>query len=243
MTMGIFTASGLKSIAIILMVINHFSTLPLPVWDSFPFLFRLQWCVTRIAYPLFAFLLAEGMAHTRSREKYMLRLLILAVVSQPIYGWALIDGPLTTSSLNVFFDLLGGTLAIDTVDRFKDNNRTAIPVLLLALCVLSVRFAFSYNVVGVLLPLLFYLFRSDRKRMGAVLVPAIPLLVLAMYWIGYGRPWGSFGFFMCSEFCMVFSLPFILLYDGEKGKQLPKWFYYGFYPAHLLLLGLTRLLF
>lgn len=142
-----------------------------------------------------------------------------------------------------FFDLLAGASAIEIVDRFKNNNKIVIPVILLALNVLSIRFAFSYNIVGVFLPLLFYLFRNDCKRMFIFLIVVIPLMVFAMYYIGYGTPWGSLDFFMCSEFCMVFVLPFILLYNGEKGKQFPKWCYYGFYPVHLLLLGIIKLLF
>jgi len=236
------SSSVLKTIAIVLMVINHFSTLQWFSPDRVGVLFYIQWCVTRIAYPLFVFLQVEGMAHTRSREKYLLRLLILAIISQPIYGWALIDGPLTTRSFNVFFDLLAGGLAIEVYDRFWKSNKVAFFVLLAALCVLSVKFAFSYAILCVLLPLLWYVLRDRRKLQMLLTVPAIPVLVALMFYVGYGVPFGKPSFFMLSELCMIAVIPFMLLYNGQKGKQLPKWFYYGFYPAHLLIVALLGLL-
>ena len=236
------SASVLKTLAVVLMVINHFSTLRFFSPDRVGVLFYIQWCVTRVSYPLFAYLLCEGMAYSKSREKYLLRLLVLAIISQPVYGWALIDGPLTTRSFNVFFDLLAGGLAIEVYDCFWKKNKVAFLVLEIALCVLSVKLAFSYAILCVLLPLLWYALRGKPGKQAIWTIPAVPVLVAAMYYIGYGVAFGKPSFFMLSELCMVGVIPFILLYNGKKGKQLPKWFSYGFYPAHLLIVGLLGLL-
>lgn len=234
------SAAVLKWVAIILMFVNHFSTLPIYNGAVGDVLNYTQLFVTRISYPLFAFMIAEGMVHTRDRQKYMLRLLIIAIISQPLYGWALIDGPLTMRSFNAFFDLLTGALAIEVYDRFFKTNKIAFFVLLVSLCTLSMKFSFGYNILAILLTLLFYICRGKKLILSIALIVGTPIMVGAMYYIGYGYEFGRFSIGMISELFIVLCLPFVLLYNGEKGKQLPKWFFYGFYPAHLLILGLLK---
>jgi len=233
------TASCLKWIAIILMTINHFSTLPIFSGEIGEILNYGQMFITRISYPIFAFLIAEGMVHTKHRQKYLLRLLIFAIISQPIYGWALMNNPMAFS-LNVFFDLLSGAVAIEVYDQFFKKSKITFFVLIIAICALSVTFAFGYNILAVLLTLIFYVFREKKLLLSIAVLVGNPLLVFAMYYLGYGMEFGYFSVGMISEFFIVACLPLVLLYNGEKGKQLPKWFFYGYYPVHLLIIALLK---
>ena len=80
------SAAVLKNAAIVLMFINHFSV----GWYRYvigraDWYYNFQWYLTRPAFILFAFMIAEGMVYTRSREKYMLRLLSMGIVSEFFY--------------------------------------------------------------------------------------------------------------------------------------------------------------
>lgn len=79
------TAFHLKLIALATMIVDHIGVVLVPV----PFLRN----IGRVAFPLYAFLIAEGCRHTRSRERYLLRLGLLALVSEipfdlAFHSWA-----------------------------------------------------------------------------------------------------------------------------------------------------------
>ena len=82
-----FSAEQLKNIALVSMVIDHAAVGLIEqselasgaAWSLCGTAMRL---VGRVAFPLFAFMIAEGAAHTRDRRRYALRLLLLAVISE-----------------------------------------------------------------------------------------------------------------------------------------------------------------
>lgn len=194
------------------------------------FLFPDVWflrMIGRVSYPLFVFLLVEGYAHTSNRVKYICRLLMFSVLCEAPYE-LVTQGNLTGPyNQNVFFS----HVLVFAVLWFVDKGAEKGELLFLAAGVVAWAagaFGFMYGSYGVLLGLCFHLFRD--KRWAGML--SLMLLTVASCW-AHGN-WIQSG--------AVLSLVFLYFYNGEKGKRLPKYFGYVFYPVHLVLLyGASRM--
>ncbi|MBQ7887151.1 MAG: hypothetical protein IJ313_09695 [Clostridia bacterium] len=201
-------------------------------------LFDATHCIGRLAFPLYCFLLVQGFLHTRSRAKYALRLGILALVSEIPFDLAFSDTVFEPISNNVFVTLLAGLLLIWGVSALearlsridKRSLRTAAMaagtiVIWIAACALmeSVLNA-DYGMSGLTAILAMYLLR--RLPAAGVAVGCTALVVLNLS--------------VMQVFGYLTLIP-IALYSGKKGPSA-KAFYYLFYPAHLLLLVLLRVL-
>lgn len=214
----------LKLIAVIAMACDHAG---LALFPQFQFL-RL---IGRIAFPLFAYCLVVGSLYTHDIRRYMLRLGIFALVSQPFYI-LLADPDLShfvdnLPNLNIFFTLLAGLGAITALQK---QNWWLLAFVLTASYVLSL----DYGLYGVALMLLFYCFRFYRGRSAL----AVTLYLAAQFFTGGlpldGTDLGLQGF-------AVLAVPLIYCNTAVYPK-IPRYFFYGFYPAHMLLLYLIRLL-
>ncbi len=201
----------------------------------------------RIALPLYALCIAEGFRHTRSRVKYFLRIFILGALCQVVYFFVSSEpylGILITFSLSIMLlclldallcackghknpvsDLLGKVFG-RTLPR---PANIVICAMLLALgfagvLLLNHFIAVDYGLTGVLLPVLIYLGGSGRwgKFGGA----AAGTVMLACNLEGSMTP---------RVWSLLALLP-LALYNGKPGKYKLKYFFYIFYPAHLVLL-------
>ena len=103
-----FDAFDLKLIAIAAMTVDHIGALIYPeaLWLRI---------IGRLAMPIIAFLLVEGFHHTRHLGRYLMRLLIFALLAQPVYRLVFPHG------LNVLFDLLVGLCVIWAVERIRSR--------------------------------------------------------------------------------------------------------------------------
>lgn len=178
--------------------------------------------VGRLAFPLFCFLLAEGFCHTRDRRRYALQLLIFALLSEIPFDLAFALSPFAPGGQNVYLTLFLGVLSLQLLVWLE--GRALLQVLGVGLCCLAASgLCADYRATGVLLVALFYLTRRQPAARAAL--GSAALLSLGP-----------------SEIPALLSLLPISLYSGEKGRG-PKWFFYWFYPLHLLLLwGLGRLI-
>lgn len=254
--------SALKWIAILTMLVDHIGVALVYGAAKFhhawgPGLLSLNGyyalrCIGRLGFPLFCFLLAEGFVHTRSRGKYLLRLGLFALLSELPFDlalrdtWKLFGDPalplwgrmgLELSSQNVFFTLFLGLLAVWawdtlTLGRAPDCGalrRAYALACVLILCAAAHALKTDYGAMGVALIFLLYLLRErpllrDLAALGA-LAGMIP----------FGSHW--------VELLGALAFPLFHFYNGRRGRQV-KYFFYVFYPAHLLLLAaLQRLLF
>ena len=230
----LLTGSALKWIALVTMLTDHIGAVFLEngvisaynqqlssAWDfeATAFLYqadRILRSVGRISFPIFCFLLVEGFVHTSNRKKYALRLFLFACVSELPFDLCFNGGLLEFSYQNVMFTLLIGFLTLWLMDIVRQKN----PVLLLFAAgggiLLGKLFAADYNWKGIVLILILYLFYSyplEKTIAGC----------LSLLW----EPVACFAF-----------LP-INLYNQQKGRSM-KYFFYLFYPAHLLLLFSLR---
>lgn len=188
----------------------------------------------RLAFPLFCFLLTEGFVHTRSRARYLLRLLVFALLSELPCDLAANGAALEFGHQNVFFTHALGLLAVWAWDAAEKQPRqlagAALAVVGAGGCMAAARLLKTdYGAFGVLLILVMYALRDRAlwRDLGAALVLAAMVLL--------GGSWKI-------EYFALLALPLLHLYNGERGRQ-SRIFFYVFYPGHLLLLyGLQRLL-
>jgi len=221
---GCFSAAGLKWLAMGTMLLDHIGAVL--VWGPAYIWLRM---IGRLAFPIFCFLLAEGAAHTRSRIKYALRLLLCAVVTEPFFDFALFGSWFDPRHQNVLWTLLFGLLAVCLGDlrsrRWKSpllslgGQLVSLAVRVLALVAfarLAEGLGTDYGWYGVAMIAAFY----HLRRFPWLALPAVGALTLLQGGL--------------QVYAVAALLP-IGLYNGEKGRG-SRWFY-GFYPAHLAVLG------
>lgn len=200
----------LKWIAIVSMVIDHTGAI---LYPEYP-IFRI---IGRLAFPIFCFLLVEGAMHTSNIHKYEGRLLLFALISELSFDYAFYGG-VTLAHQNVFFTLLIGLIMLEVL-KFG-NSRIYSLLAVIAAILLAEEMSVDYGAGGILLILCFYLF-YERRVLKQVVFIAMNLLYFGMGIQAYA------GFA---------AIP-MLLYRGERGRSM-KYFFYLFYPLHLLILYL-----
>lgn len=187
--------------------------------------------IGRIAFPLFAYCLVIGSVYTHDIRRYMIRLGIFALISQPFYALFIHPNPAVFLSnlvdLNIFFTLLTG---LATIYALQTQNWLLFLLLMTAACLCPL----DYGIYGVGLILLFYLLRS-RKSWSAL----IATLYLAADFFTGGLP--LTGTRLGLQGFAVLALPLIYCKTAVHPK-IHRYFLYFFYPAHLFLLYLLGLL-
>lgn len=242
------TGSALKWVAIVTMFIDHVgATLLLSLYydcyDELHYnLYGAARIVGRVAFPIFCFLLVEGFTHTRSREKYALRLGLFALIAEAPFDIAFNrpdNGFLELSSQNVFFTLLLGLLALwlwEVLARRLPEGwgyaallPAAIPFYVLAEVLET-----DYGSFGVLLIVAVAAGRGlpgqERKPHSALLQLALGSMAILYYCVSRDN-W--------IEVYAIVGLGLCTWYNGQRGSG-GKWFFYAFYPVHLLALGLVN---
>lgn len=224
------SGSALKWIAIVTMLIDHTGAVVIEQgalewagWYWVDFALRV---IGRFAFPIFAFLLVQGFLHTRSVPRYLARLTAFALISELPFDLATGDCWYDPGHQNVFFTLTTGLVTLAALrwcERQKGSRRYWLwPAALAAGCAAATLLRADYTWQGVLLIGIFYLLREQKTLCWLLAVP-----VLA---------WSSLSVLGTA----VLALIPLHFYNGEKGRPLPKYLFYAFYPAHLLALFLVR---
>lgn len=218
---------GLKIIACVTMLLDHIGATLVPVMGL-----RI---VGRLAFPIFCFLLAEGMAHTRNVKKYGIRLAIGAVLAEVPFDLALFGG-ITLGHQSVMVTLLLGYLMILWM-RSTQQVAKLVPVLVCG--VAAELLAADYGAMGLAVIAVFELTRERKDRLT---MQVMGLGVLCWFMGGYG--WNIGSVFVPMQMCAVLAMIPIWLYRGGKAtnSKLVQWGFYLFYPVHLLVLWLIQIL-
>ena len=206
------SGSWLKVIAMLSMLIDHIAYY---YGCDNPYLYELMRTVGRIAFPTFAFLLAEGFVHTRNRQQYLISLFAFALLSE--IPWMLLNHD---GSHNVIFTLLAGILGLHVIENSRSRWITAICITLIGLATIFSDTDYSWRGFG--LVLIFYMFRG-RPELQTLF--SIPL----MY------EYGIMG--------VLVAFSVIWLYNGERGfiqGKAWKYAFYAFYPVHLMMIYYLR---
>jgi hypothetical protein len=232
-------------IACITMLIDHLTYFFVPEDSGFlfqitiggrpkDFLWVLGRAIGRIAFPIFAFLIVEGFYHTKNIKKYVLRLSIFAVIAELPYYWAFwFPADITNENVrrNIMFTLLLGLLVVILLDNiykayyftnpFFMNIFMTVVIVAGGLSLIFMRGSYQEWGYGVILMVGFYLAHRSKKWN----------LILFILIVGFLRP--------DLEFMAILAAPILYFYNGEKGRNV-KYFFYIFYPAHLVILCLIR---
>lgn len=210
------SGTALKWIAVISMLIdhtaevlmNHNAALTEPIWAQIYVLMR---GIGRIAFPIYAFLLVEGFLHTRDVKKYLTRMFLFAVVSEIPFDLAVFHTPFYWGYQNVFFTLFLGLLALAGIRWGTGLWKQALALIM---CVGAAQLInCDYGAFGVFFIVLLYMTRYDKKTQTV-------LGALSLVW----------------ELPGILAFLPIRLYNGTRGRCGNKYFFYAFYPAHLLIL-------
>ena len=224
----------LKGIAAALMLTDHVGAILLP---EVPVLR----CVGRLAFPIFAFFIAEGYAHTRDFGRYFRRLAILAVVSEipfNLENGAVFD-PARQNVLWTFCLALLTLRGLEALGRERGFGRWAGCGLVLAAGFAAGELLRTdYGGWGVVTVALLYLCRDGKYAKLWLL-----LAMAAVNGLGMGSlTMPVFGGEMPIQIFAVAALPVIWLYNGQAGPKGLRRAFYVFYPAHLLVLEGIRTL-
>lgn len=245
----LFSGNTLKIIAIIAMLINHFTQSVVSIYTlNYSTITGLEWndqielfsniictidLIGKIAFPIFAFLIVEGYQHTRSKKKYALKMLFFAFISELPFDLAffwthsLLDNtwPFYWGYQNVFFTLFLSIVALYGIEQCMQRFNPIIGTLL-AFCITLIPSCIADFIIysdweghGIWAIALMYYFRKNR-----ILQVIGGILPFAMY--HQLHPIQLVGFLL------------ILLYNGKRGKLKLKSFFYWVYPAHLILFTL-----
>lgn len=243
------TSAGLQWIAYLTMLIDHFFAVvyyPLlnrpGVTDGMWCLYRAGRAVGRISFVLFAFMIAEGFHYTRDRKRYCLRIAALAVISEVPFDLAFAQTVWNPESQNIFFTLLLGILALCLIERWKEKPWLQFLAAAVA-CAAAWLLRTDYKFMGVILIIMFAVCRGNSGRQavlgGLILYGGTFAMYVAEY-IGYGYSVWDLAASALRELYGMAAFVILHHYHGEKGKRLPKWICYTFYPMHLLLLCLLK---
>ena len=154
---GGITSNILKLIAVILMLSDH-------IWATAMSFGNWMTYIGRMAFPIFAFLIAEGFVHTSNFKKYAMRLLGFAIITEIPFNLFYSSRFFNPYHQNVLFTLLLGLLAIYVIDNLKKNHTAkniGLSVLWLALICIGATIGFvDYGFLGMITVVMFYLLRN-----------------------------------------------------------------------------------
>ena len=224
----VFNGAQLKYMAFLSMLLDHVNnSMITPYLDGKGLLLHVSNLLSilgRVAFPLFMFFLVEGFFKTGSRKKYLINLLIFAILSEVPFDLFTSRELFNKNWNNMMFTLALSLATIWIVDEMKGRLAKkskalwygASVLVVAVMCAVAMFFSLDYDYHAIIVAYLFYLF-YEKPLYGAAL--------------GYLS--------IIKELYSVLGFAATLTYNGERGKQY-KWLNYAFYPVHLLILGLLR---
>lgn len=221
------TGNMLKLLALVCMTIDHVGLFLLPRYTVLR-------VIGRLAFPIFAWMIAEGCRHTRSMGKYLGTILLVGLLYQAEF--ICLVGSLKMNIMITFSLSVGLCWLLKLAEKDKIFLGLALTGVVAAWCITDVlpvylekaKFGIDYGFFGVLLPVLLYLARDKRKQL---VFTGIMLALLAL-WTKWPVQWAG-----------LLAVPLLALYNGDRGKRKIKWLFYIYYPAHLTVLWILVFLF
>lgn len=207
----------LKCIAMLTMLLDHIAQIFFPQ-------IRIFKIVGRMAFPIYAFLIAEGFHYTHDRKKYAVRLGIFGLLSEIPYDVAFTGTLFWWDNQNVMFSLAISVVVLMLCNRTEKKYLKVLYVLAGMGLAWLIRSDFAYMSVATVV--CFYYFR-DKKN------PVLMCLLIAVF---------NIVIMQGAQVYAVLALIPILLYNGKKGKSSPliKNTFYFFYPVHLFIFACIK---
>ena len=226
---AVFNRNQIKYILILAMLIDHIA------WNFVPLmspLGQLMHIIGRLTGPGMSILLAEGYQYTRDRKKYALRLFIFAMITWIPYS-IYSQGKWPFFGIDMFgmiFTLFVAFMTIWMWDSYQAKKSLKV-LLVAAFCAISL--LGDWSICAVLWALFAYIYRDNpRKKWISFYIVGAVEVHIAMFLSGsIARGLFQSGIFLVPVFLTFF-------YNGKPGSRKPfhKWFFYVFYPLHLLVI-------
>ena len=230
------TTYQLKIITLVAMVIDHVAW----AWvDTYSITGELMHTIGRLVAPMMAYFLAMGIASTRNAGRYLGRLFGFAVMSQPVFMWfqyqiGMVDTIGDVMWGNVLFTL---TVSLAVLMVWRQAWPMATKVMaVIGLCLVAD--LSEYGMAMVLWAMIFDRLRLHKVQMLMVYVLSLPIAYILIYGINATVGLGVM------HFGWLLAVPLIALHHGVQGRAIPSWlggryFFYGFYPAHLAVIAVA----
>ncbi len=238
------TGAHIKWLAIMFMLIDHVGAVllePMLLGTEITAVGReiLYWvylvlrCFGRFSFPAFCFLLVEGFYHTRSRGRYLRNMVIFMLVSEVPFDLAISGRAWNAENQNVFFTLAMGFAAIWIAEYLNEKGAAHGDR--------SIWYRLAGAGAVLLIAIGAQLMHTDYGAVGV----AVIYVLYAMHANAFMSTVFAWILLSITNWLEIFCFPFIWAvkrYNGERGRQ-PKYFFYIFYPAHLLFLAVVRIVF
>ncbi len=218
----------IKYIVIIAMVIDHIAWAFVPTLSGLGIAMHF---IGRLTGPTMAFFIAEGYLHTSDIKRYAARLCIFAFISWIPFS-IFENGRWPTCDFGMIYTLFLGLIAVWVWDKAKINYYFKIAIVIIILLLSSFG---DWSYTAVLIPLILVNYKDDEElKWGGLILICLVKIALAMT---YGWKSG-----LMQSGILLVPLMLIFLYNGEAGSKhhFHKWFFYVFYPLHLVILIIIR---
>lgn len=230
-------SNQIKLIAIIAMTIDHLT------WAFFPGC-QTEWYVLvlhaigRLTAPIMWFFIAEGCRYTHDMRRYIARLFAFALISHFAYDFAF-GMPFVPFASGVFNQTsvmwsLAWAAVLIWIEQQERIPQWGKYVAILVICVIT--FPSDWSCIAVMCPLFLFINRNKFVSQAKAIV-FWTLLYALVYFLFRDKTYGILQMFAC------LTIPILSRYNGKRGTwQGMKWLFYFYYPAHLVIIGLIRLL-
>ena len=235
------SAASLHILAMATMVLDHMwaTVVPGNTWMTL---------VGRLTFPIFAFLIAEGLTHTRDAKAYRRRMLVAAILSEIPFNLMCASSPIYPFHQNVLWTFLIAMYMIAMTERAKERGgglwaaAVGIAAVILGMLLGTVAMV-DYFGAGVAMVMLFYFVRGRRWYHFALQAAGMYYLNVEML-KGLYYPVTLFGheFEFYQQSLALLALIPIWLYRGRQGyhSKAFRFVCYAFYPVHMLILAAVR---
>ena len=231
-------SNHLKLIAIIAMTIDHLGDL---IYPGMPNILgsNIMHIVGRLTAPIMFFFICEGFYHTKNLKKYISRLFIFSIISHFAYCFAFGINYLPFSSGEIFnqtsimWTLSWAVVALYILygeNKFKNWQRYLLVILI---CIIT--FSADWSSIGVMIILFMYDYRGNVEKQTLSMIPWILIYsVVSFFFVNK--------VYAFIQLAVLLVYPLLKMYNGEKGEaKWMKWFFYVYYPLHLIIIGILRI--
>lgn len=219
----------LKIIACISMFFDHFGFLVYPQVMAYRY-------IGRLAFPIFAYMIAEGALYTKNKTKQILIMGWMAIIMQTVLYYVT---QLTDLSIFVHFTL--SLILIRLFDYFIEKLKTKqyvlsiLSIITFVLLIWSLYyiteeymyFYMNYGILGIMLPVLIYLIKKYIPKFKNLIVTITMVILLLWFAAKLQLPINNYG---------LLSVVLLQFYNGKRGKLKMKYFFYLFYPLHFVVI-------
>ena len=231
-------SNHLKIIAIIAMTIDHIADLLYPGMPNI-FISNVMHIIGRLTAPIMFFFICEGYHYTKDVKKYISRLFIFALISHFAYCFAFGINFIPFSTGNIFnqtsimWTLAWAVVALHIVHG--KNNLKEWQKWLLIILINLITFSSDFSSIAVMTILFMYDRRGNLKCQMISMMAWLSLYALISY-LFVSKTYGLIAM------TAILVYPLLKNYNGQRGKvKWLKWFFYLYYPLHLIIIGALRL--